>query len=429
MKVAAMPMQSDLSSKLGHWEPSQSSVPTLGGGARPVVYNAANFRERYTDEYTGEILPPNLIRTAIVEELDYFNSKVWEISSVDQMAQYPDAVKVKSRWVLCNKGDADNPDVRARLVPCDLNKDGRNDSFSASTPPLEGKKSLFAKYASTRTKNGVPLRISFVDIRKAYFNAIPQRDIFMQVPKELGLPPGSVAKQIRCAYGTRDAGRLWEDAYTQVLEACGFTAGLANPCVFYHKTRDISMVVRGDDFTSVGTDKDLDWFEGELRESFEIKVRGRLGEGCTGPQELRILNRVISLTEKGLTYEADPRHADLLMSSLNLTEANGAAAPGVKDPLRDDLAVKIDEADDIDLNDYSDPDATIAAICANVTANVNANDPSQIDLSPSKSNAIPSSNSSAIKSTNVHEGKNDQWVCAGKFGTWIADHSEKRRCL
>ena len=106
----------------------------MGGGARPVMYNAANFRERYTDEYTGEMLPPNLIRTAIVEELDYFNSKVWEISSVDQMAQYPDAVMVKSRWVLCNKGDADSPDVRARLVSCELNKDGRNDAFSASTP-------------------------------------------------------------------------------------------------------------------------------------------------------------------------------------------------------------------------------------------------------------------------------------------------------
>ena len=44
----------------------------------------------------------------------------------------------------------------------------------------------------------------------------------MTLPKEMGLPPGSVAKQIRCVYGTRDSGKLWEDIYTQVLKSIGF---------------------------------------------------------------------------------------------------------------------------------------------------------------------------------------------------------------
>lgn len=111
------------------------------------------FVKRYTDEYTGERLPPNLIRTAIVEELDYFNSKVWEISAVDQMAKYPDAVMVKSRWVLCNKEDADSPDVRARLVSCELNKDGRNDAFSAS-PPFSGQEVIVCKMRLHSDKKG-----------------------------------------------------------------------------------------------------------------------------------------------------------------------------------------------------------------------------------------------------------------------------------
>ena len=184
----------------------------------------------------------------------------------------------------------------------------------------------------------------------------------MRVPKELGLPPNTVAKQVRCVYGTRDAGKLWEDTYTQVLEGLGFITGMSNPCVFHHPGRDISIVIHGDDFTALATDEHLDWYEEQLAKSFELKIRGRLGEGCTGPQEIRILNRVVSITADGLQYEADPRHGDLLSSSLGLTSESSAATPGVKPVDRDSNAVKTDEPADSPLLDYSDPDKVISAI-------------------------------------------------------------------
>ena len=71
----------------------------------------------------------------------------------------------------------------------------------------------------------------------------------------------------------------------------------------------------------------------------------------------------MTLEEDGLTYEADPRHADLLMSSLGLTAANHAASPGVKPSDRDDHAQKHDEPDVVQL-DYENPDAVIASICS-----------------------------------------------------------------
>ena len=113
------------------------------------------------------------------------------------MKQVPDHILVRSRWVLCSKGDADSPDVRARLVSCELNQGDRNDSCSASTPPLEGKTLLFSRYVSERYRFGKPLRINFVDIRKAYFNALPTRAIYMRLPKERGLPSDEVARQVR----------------------------------------------------------------------------------------------------------------------------------------------------------------------------------------------------------------------------------------
>ena len=139
--------------------------------------------------------------------------------------------------------------------------------------------------------------------------------------------------------------------------------GLSNPCVFHHPSRDIAIVVHGDDFTALADDEQLDWYEAQLQKSFEIKIGGRLGEGCQGPQEIRILNRIVSVTPEGLQYEADPRHCDLLSSSLNLAASSHAATPGVKPLDRDEHAVKSDDPEHKKLHDYTDPDKMIAAIC------------------------------------------------------------------
>ena len=36
-----------------------------------------NFKESYRDEYTSEILPHSLLKDAMLDELKYFNDKVW----------------------------------------------------------------------------------------------------------------------------------------------------------------------------------------------------------------------------------------------------------------------------------------------------------------------------------------------------------------
>ena len=323
--------------------PKMSSVKKVTGGVLPIAYHSQNFRARYIDEYTGEVLDPLLISSAIMEELDYFNDRVWQVELREDMLKVPDHVFVRSRWVNCNKGDALNPDIRARLVACEVNKGDKHDSFFASTPPLEAKKLLFAEYAKQRTRDGKPLRLSFIDVRKAYFNGIPKRPLYMAFPKEMGLPSNLVAKQVRCVYGTRDAGAIWEDTYRGALEELGFQSGAASPCCFYHPGRKLSVVVHGDDFTTLGLDGDLDWFESELAKNFELKLRGRLGEG-TECQQLRILNRIVTITKDGLTYEADPRHADIMMASMGLTSANAALTPGVKEPEADYESDKRDEA-------------------------------------------------------------------------------------
>ena len=55
---------------------------------------------------------------------------------------------------------------------------------------------------------------------------------------------------------------------------------------------------------------------------------------------MRILNRIITLTETGVLYEADPRHYELMIRKPGLNEAKGAVTPGVKPTDLDLEAIK-----------------------------------------------------------------------------------------
>jgi hypothetical protein len=108
----------------------------------------------------------------------------------------------------------------------------------------------------------------------------------------------------------------------------GFRKGNASPCVFGHMSREMFLTVHGDDFFATGEAADLDWFEKTLLKTFEGKVKGRLKfDG----DELRILNRVVRRTGDGYEWEADQRHAELLIESAGLDkDSRPLSNPGRK---------------------------------------------------------------------------------------------------
>ena len=124
----------------------------------------------------------------------------------------------------------------------------------------------------------------------------------------------------------------------QCLEDLGFTSGKASPCCFYQPAWKCSLVVHGDDFTALGLDDALDKLEVRLKASFEIDVRGRIGEHSP-LKEMRILNGIVTLTEKGILYEADPQHAELLVRIMAVT--NSVTTPGVSKSHLENRAPKV----------------------------------------------------------------------------------------
>ena len=67
-----------------------------------------------------------------------------------------------------------------------------------------------------------------------------------------------------------------------------------------------------------------------MSSKYEIKLRGRLGPEPGDQKSIRILNRVIEWTNLGLCYEADQRHAEIILRELGLSgQSKPVSTPSV----------------------------------------------------------------------------------------------------
>ena len=73
----------------------------------------------------------------------------------------------------------------------------------------------------------------------------------MELPEE-DKEEGMCGRLEKSMYGTRDAAQNWELEHTELLLGAGFTQGVFSPCVFFHRERNIRIVIHDDDFTSLG---------------------------------------------------------------------------------------------------------------------------------------------------------------------------------
>eukprot|EP00969_Alexandrium_andersonii_P317099 14008961-Alexandrium_andersonii.AAC.1 len=72
-------------------------------------------------------------------------------------------------------------------------------------------------------------------------------------------------------YGTRGAAQNGETCYRSAHLDMGFQAGKASTCVFYRPTRNVRVVIHGDDFTALGRDADLDWYRRGIQDRHTTK--------------------------------------------------------------------------------------------------------------------------------------------------------------
>jgi len=281
------------------------------------------------DDVSGQQLDAKLMVAARKEEIKYFREMgVYEKVDVSESWKETGKAPIAVRWVDINKGDSKSPKYRSRLVAKEFNTGVRPELYAA-TPPSECLRLMLSLLASNR-KQGHSL--IYADVSRAYFYAKAVRPVYVKLPQE-DLEPGD---ENRCGrlkmsmYGTRDAALNWSLEYGDTLRAGGYVQGRANPCLFHNAKLGVSVMVHGDDFIAVGPDQHLKETIKTLEDKYKLKTE-KLGHGKGEMAEIRILNKVVRMTNEGIELEADPRHAELVIKELGLQGAKPSPVPGSKD--------------------------------------------------------------------------------------------------
>ncbi len=106
--------------------------------------------------------------------------------------------------------------------------------------------------------------------------------------------------------------------------------GVAAPTVFLDEARELGCVVQGGDFTFVGW-QDFYLVAEYLRPFYELKVCGVVGGGPEDIQDVVILNRRLTWNGNVMTYEADPKRAEMVCDEVGLEDrSKGLERPCVQ---------------------------------------------------------------------------------------------------
>ena len=142
--------------------------------------------QRGQNDANGEV--PERRQAARREEILYMQGRnIWTVVPRQLSWDLTGKGPVSVRWV----EPEEKPD-RSRLVARDFKGDdkGRDDLF-AETPPLEAKRMLLSK-AATRREDGKPRKLLFIDAKKAHLNPRCEDEVYVELPREYGVPEVSV---------------------------------------------------------------------------------------------------------------------------------------------------------------------------------------------------------------------------------------------
>ena len=182
------------------------------------------FRQ-YWDDISGKELDPAGVKKAREEEMEEFRKHgVYVKVPIEEAVKKTGKKPIGSRWVDINKGDEGNPEYRSRLVAKEIKKDSSKDLFAA-TPPLEAKKLLMSLAMTEgvgyeRSKEREGMKIDFIDVKRAYFYAASEREVYVELPEE-DYEEGMCGTLNKSMYGTRYAARTWEMEYTGFMKEVG----------------------------------------------------------------------------------------------------------------------------------------------------------------------------------------------------------------
>ena len=283
------------------------------------------------DDVTGLDLDANGVYEARLKEIEYVKSKQVWVKIPRSLAKSRGWKILKARWIDINKGDDANPVLRSRYVGKEFNT-GPLEGLFAATPPLEALRALISEAATVDEEPNEKV-IEIDDVSRAFFEAPAVRQVCVEIPEEAltaeDREQDMVGHLMMSLYGTRDAATNWQEEIAKFMTGCGFVRGMYNPCLYLNKAMNLKSLVHGDDFVTVGRRAEVSKFNKKMAARFDIKtsvIGPRVDYGEV--KEAKVLNRIVRLTPEGYEYEADQRHADMIVEQLGLKGSRGVVSPG-----------------------------------------------------------------------------------------------------
>ena len=240
--------------------PIEQVFATMSNVAVPTSYNEAlNSSERDDWKRAIELELKNM------EDL-----KVWVI------ADLPLGKKcIGCKWVFAIKCDSvgNVERYKARLVAQGFTQRANIDYDQVFSP--------VARYDTIRVvlaiANSLGLQDRHFDIKCAFLNGKLQEEIYMKPPQGLNIDSGKVVKLLKSIYGLKQAGRVWNSLFNQVLIEFGYKRCDADACL-YVKMNDQNLailVLIVDDILAVGQPAELDSLANALKSKFAITDKGQ----------------------------------------------------------------------------------------------------------------------------------------------------------
>ena len=220
----------------------------------------------------------------------------WQLAGRSTWLRINNPVGLK--WIDTNKGSTEAPRYPSRLVCTEVRHKGVEPIFS-TTHPLETLRVLLSVACQEDVFQAEdPFLISIADVSRAHFYADAVRDVYVRLPDEdpKAKQPGVCGKLRKTMYGFLDAAQRWGEHHALVLEAGGFSRGVASPCHFIHKGLQTSILVHGNDF-SVGRREERRHALSLLRSAYEpskvVALRPRPSQSRTAS----FLGRTLTLRQ------------------------------------------------------------------------------------------------------------------------------------
>jgi len=312
---------------------------TFAGVEVNTLLQLSNEEKRYYDEDTGVELPRDLVHEADNLEIsEYGRFKAYEEDYDANCIAHTGSKPIPARYRVTNKGDEDNYDVRARLVAQQVRKAGTEPIFTA-TPLWAMFCFLFSMLVTVNPEQGfnqLMRKLAILDLRRAFLHIDISRNVWVKPPRLRGTD--RCWKLLKALYGTLTAADDYQRGFTLVLEdEIGFARGMSAPTCL-HKgeegldTSSVDMVYHGDDIALLGLAGPVQHVISDLKKTFDVVVKAVLGFEPGDDKVGRLLNRILTIKDDigALQVEADPRHAELIVSSLGLAKCKPVTTPGTK---------------------------------------------------------------------------------------------------